>query len=135
MSTESDWRSHCPLNIALEVFGDRWTLLILRDLIFKRLTTFKQFSDSGEGIATNILADRLRMLQEHHIIVGARSPEDARIICYRPTNKGLDLLPVMIEMILWADHYEETAAPDKLIQRIQQDRDRYIQEVRSQFES
>ncbi|MFO1042819.1 MAG: helix-turn-helix domain-containing protein [Planctomycetaceae bacterium] len=126
-------RSDCPLNIALEIFGDRWTLLILRDLMFKQFTTYKEFQESGEGIATNVLADRLKMLQEQGIILGERSSSDARIICYRPTTKGLDLLPVMVEMIIWADQYEDTSAPAKIIRRLKEDRTAFIAEVRRKF--
>lgn len=126
-------RSNCPLNIALEIFGDRWTLLILRDLIFKQFTTYKEFQESGEGIATNVLADRLKLLQEQAIIVGERSATDARIICYRPTKKGLDLLPIMIEMIIWADQYEDTAAPAKIIRRLKEDRAAFMSEIRKRF--
>lgn len=126
-------RSDCPLNVALEVFGDRWTLLILRDMLFKQFTTYKEFQDSGEGIATNVLADRLKMLQEQGIIVGERSASDARIICYRPTTKGLDLLPVMVEMIIWADQYEDTAAPAKIIRRLKTDRTGFISEIRKKL--
>jgi DNA-binding HxlR family transcriptional regulator len=121
------------LNIALEIFGDRWTLLILRDLMFKQFTTYREFQESGEGIATNVLADRLKMLQEMDIIVGERSASDARIICYRPTAKGLDLLPVMVEMIIWADQYEDTAAPAKIMRRLKEDRTAFIAEVRKKF--
>lgn len=126
-------RSGCPLSIALEIFGDRWTLLILRDLMFKQYSTYKEFLESGEGIATNVLADRIRMLQEQGIIVGERSTSDARIICYRPTKKGLDLLPVMVEMIIWADQYEETAAPARIMRRLKEDRTGFIDEVRKRF--
>ena len=126
-------RSNCPLNIALEIFGDRWTLLILRDLMLKQFTTYKEFQESGEGIATNVLADRLKMLRQQGIIVGERSASDARIVCYRPTTKGLDLLPVIVEMIIWADQYEDTAAPAKIIRRLKEDRTAFIAEVRKNF--
>lgn len=127
------WRSQCPLNIALEIFGDRWTLLILRDLLFKRFSTFREFEGSGEGIATNILADRLKKLVDREIIGSRRSATDARVITYFPTQKGLDLLPVIIEMILWADRYEETAAPPKLIRRLTDEREAVIAAVRAHF--
>ena len=131
--SHSDRRSDCPLSIALEIFGDRWTLLVLRDLLFKRLSTFRDFEESGEGIATNVLADRLKKLQEQGIIEGRRSEHDARVITYRPTAKGLDILPAIIEMILWAARYEETAAPPKVLRRLTHDREAFIAEIRSQF--
>lgn len=132
--TQRDWRSKCPLNIALEVIGDRWTLLILRDLMLKQLSTYREFQDSGEGIATNVLAHRLKLLQEENMIVGERSTTDARVVRYRPTRKGLDLLPVIVEMILWAHAYEKTAAPPRIIRRLQNDRDAFIAEIRGRFE-
>ncbi len=131
---QPEWRSKCPLNVALEILGDRWTLLILRDLIIKGLSTFKEFQESDEGIATNILADRLKTLREHGIISGARSEADARVISYRPTTKGLDLLPVLIEMIIWAAEYEETAAPAKIMRRLIHEREGFIREIRQRFE-
>lgn len=127
-------RSYCPLNVALEILGDRWTLLILRDLLFKKHTRFRDLLAGGEGIATNVLTDRLTMLQAQGLIVGARSEEDARVMIYKPTPKGLDLLPIMIEMILWADQYEETTAPLKMIRRLKHQRQAFIREVRSRFE-
>lgn len=129
-----DRRSGCPLSIALEIFGDRWTLLILRDLVLKRFTTFKEFLESGEAIASNVLADRLQRLHEQGMITSKRSPTDARVVTYRPTSKGLDLLPAVLEMVLWSAKHEKTAAPPKLIERMIKDRDAFIRELRSQFE-
>lgn len=128
------WRSDCPLNIALEIFGDRWTLLVLRDLLLKGLATFREFQASSERIASNILADRIKKLVEYHIITSQRNPDDARIVTYRPTAKGLDLLPVIIEMIAWADRYEQTAAPANVMRRLKTSPDAFIAEVRSRFE-
>ena len=126
-------RSDCPLSIALEVFGDRWTLLILRDLMLKGLSSFKQFEQSGEGIASNILADRLKRLQAQDIVSCARSPSDARALVYRPTEKGLELLPVLFEMVLWAARHERTAAPPALLHRMREDRETLLAELRSRF--
>jgi DNA-binding HxlR family transcriptional regulator len=132
-SSKTERRSDCPLSIALEIFGDRWTLLILRDLMFKGLTTFKEFQESGEEIASNILTDRLQRLQEQGIVTGTRSSTDARVVTYRPTEKGLDLLPVLVEIVLWSAQYEKTAAPPKLIERMSKDRDGFIQQIRTRF--
>lgn len=119
--------------MALEIFGDRWTLLILRDLLFKGFRTFKEFQASGEGIATNILSDRLQMLQDQGIISGEKSEADARVITYRPTEKGLELLPTLVEIILWIVKYEKTAAPPKMITRMSRDREGFIRDVRQRF--
>jgi DNA-binding HxlR family transcriptional regulator len=126
-------RSSCPLSIALEIFGDKWTLLILRDLLFKQATSFKDFQASDEQIASNILADRLSRLSAAGIVSSARSPDDARVILYRPTSKGLDLLPVLVEAILWAARYEQTAAPAKLLKRMREDREGFMRTVRERF--
>ncbi|MEZ5941713.1 MAG: helix-turn-helix domain-containing protein [Planctomycetaceae bacterium] len=128
-----DWRSQCPLNIALELLGDRWTLLILRDLMFKKFSTYKQFQNSGEGIATNILADRLKKLTELGIITGVRSESDARVMTYQPTEKCLDLLPTMVELMIWTDKYEKHAAPPHIMKQLKRDPQQLIDSVRKQF--
>src|SRR3989304_5912473 len=94
-------RSRCPLNATLEAFGDGWSLLIVRDLMFKGRTTFKDFLEGEEQIATNIPAGRLRNLEALGIVAGDRDVDDGRRIRHRLTPKGLDLAPVVIEMILW----------------------------------
>ncbi len=132
-NSESGRRSDCPLSIALEIFGDKWTLLILRDLMLKRLQTFKEFQESGEQIATNVLADRLQRLQKQGLVTGERSTCDARVVTYRPTAKGLDLLPVLVEIVLWSARHETTAAPAKLIEKMTKDRVGFIQEMRGRF--
>lgn len=132
-SAKCERRSDCPLSIALEIFGDRWTLLVLRDLTLKGMRTFKEFQESGERIASNILADRLQRLQDQGIVVGERSTSDARVVTYRPTSKGLDLLPVLVEIVLWSARYEKTAAPPKLLERIVNDREGFIREIRQRL--
>src|SRR5467141_3246711 len=99
-------RSDCPVHFALEVFGDAWTLLIIRDLMFKDRTSYTDFLRGGEGIATNVLADRLIRLEEDGIIrrdvVSGRAPSRR----YRLTPKGMDLLPIMLEIIGWSAKYD-----------------------------
>lgn len=126
-------RSDCPLSIALEIFGDKWTLLILRDMILKNFQTFKEFQESGEQIATNVLSDRLERLKQQGMVTGERSSNDARVVTYHPTMKGLDLLPALVEIVLWSARYEKTAAPPKLIEKMTKDKDGFIQELRGPF--
>src|SRR5215813_1232643 len=95
-------RSGCPLNASVEILGDRWSLLIIRDMMLRGYRSYTQFLESGEGIATNILAGRLRQLEAHGIIRTARDASDGRKLIYLLTQKGLDLAPVMAEMVLWA---------------------------------
>ena len=130
---KSKHRSGCPVNIALEVFGDRWSLLIVRDLMVRGYHTFKQFEQSGEGIASNILADRLRKLQSAGIIITEAEPADARSLNYRLTQKGIDLAPVLLELLIWAGHHEKTGAPCSVIANLSRNRQQALDEVRRRW--
>ncbi|MEW6732503.1 MAG: helix-turn-helix domain-containing protein [Acidobacteriota bacterium] len=135
MSCKSDLkgRSGCPLNVSLEILGDRWSLLIIRDLMFRGFHTYKEFLESDEGIATNILADRLKKLEFCGIITTQRDPKDRRKLIYKLTTKGIDLAPVLIELILWGARYQETEAPQSLIRKIEKDRTAFLTEVRKNW--
>lgn len=106
-------RSQCPISIALEIFGDSWSLLVIRDLLFfDGPRTFNEFLKSAEGIASNVLADRLARLEAAGIIIKSENASDARRYDYRLTEKGAALAPVLIEILAWSVQYEETdAAP------------------------
>jgi DNA-binding HxlR family transcriptional regulator len=127
-------RSGCPLNATLEILGDTWSLLIVRDLMFMGRTAFKEFLEGGEGIATNILAVRLQRLEEHGIIARQPDPADARKTIYRLTSKGIDLAPVLVELILWAARHEETDAPPAVIRQMTENRGRFIARLRKRWE-
>ena len=101
-------RSGCPLNASVEMLGDRWSLLILRDMMLRGYQTFHEFLASEEKIATNILADRLRRLENYGILTSERDPADGRKLIYQLTAKGVDLAPVLTEMVLWAARHEDT---------------------------
>ncbi|MBP5982379.1 MAG: helix-turn-helix transcriptional regulator [Fluviicola sp.] len=98
-------RSDCPLSQSLDVFGDKWSLLIIRDLIFENKCTYNEFRKSSEGIATNILASRLKGLEENGIIEKSAHPESKAKVLYNLTQKGIDLLPIIIEIFIWSDNY------------------------------
>lgn len=118
-----DLRSHCPINFGVEIFGDRWTLLVLRDLLLKGKSSFKEFHASEEGIATNILADRLDRLTHSGLVTAERMAGDSRQIRYRPTAKGRALLVVLVEMAYWgARHDPQTEAPLSFVQAYERDR-------------
>lgn len=109
-------RSDCPISFALDIFGDRWTLLVIRDLLFKGKTRYRDFAESEERIATNILADRLRNLEEAGIITRHVAPRNAGGVRYQLTPKGLDLAPMLVELILWsATHDPNTAASAEFV--------------------
>ena len=111
MPSAEPWRSRCPINVALEILGDRWSLLIVRDLMLKGRHRFGELQDGGERIATNILADRLARLETHSIIEWRPDPDDRRRKLYNLTERGIALAPVLYELILWAAAHEDTAAP------------------------
>jgi len=100
-----DQRSTCPISTALEIAGDRWTLLVIRDLMFAGKRHFREFLQSEEAISSNVLADRLNSLVENGIISRRDDPSHAQKAIYSLTEKGLDLLPVLIAMSAWSQKY------------------------------
>jgi DNA-binding HxlR family transcriptional regulator len=102
---KSKRRSDCPISTSLDIWGDKWSLLIIRDLIDAKECTYGDFLKSPEGIATNILATRLQNLEENKIIEKSDHPDSKAKVLYRLTRKGIDLIPVMIEIGLWAEKY------------------------------
>ena|SRR5579863_2494486 len=125
-------RSGCPLNASVEMLGDRWSLLIIRDMMLRGSKTYKEFLEGFEKIATNILAERLRRLQEYGIISKATDPEDGRKVIYLLTQKGIDLAPVLTEMVLWAAAHEETENPS-LVRAMRKDKQGFNGEVRRRW--
>ncbi len=103
--TKTHHRSGCPINLGLEVFGDKWTLLIIRDLMFAGKRHFREFLASAEGISTNILSDRLAMLVDAGIITRADDPEHRLKAIYSLTEKGIELLPILAQISRWSRRY------------------------------
>jgi DNA-binding HxlR family transcriptional regulator len=125
-------RSGCPLNASVEILGDRWSLLIIRDMMLRGFRSYKEFLESYEGIATNILADRLRKLMAHGIITTKADPSDGRKLIYLLTAKGIDLAPVLTEMVLWAAAHEETENP-ALVRQIKMDKEQFLASARQRW--
>lgn len=128
-------RSNCPISMTLEMLGDSWSLLVVRDLLFTGATRFNDFLGAEEKIATNILSDRLERLECAGIINKLRDPDDGRRHIYRLTEKGIDLAPVLVEMILWAAHHETTAAPPAVVRAMSKDRAGFIANLRARWEA
>lgn len=126
-------RSACPISLALELLGDPWSLLIVRDLMFKGLNSFGDFVGAGEGIASNILTDRLARLEHAGIVRKQRDGLDRRRFVYRLTAKGIALAPVLVELVLWSDAHEETDAPRATIKAMRAHRDKFLRQVRAQW--
>jgi DNA-binding HxlR family transcriptional regulator len=98
-------RSDCPISCSLDIFGDKWSLLIIRDMMFFKKSTYGDFLKSAEGIATNILASRLQGLEENKLIQKLEHPDSKAKVLYKLTPKAIDLLPVILEIHFWADKY------------------------------
>ncbi len=128
-------RSGCPVSIGLEIFGDRWSLLIVRDLMVRGFRRFKDFLESGEGIATNVLADRLRKLESAGILSTRTDPDDARRVLYRLTEKGIDLAPTLLDLLVWGAKHEQTGAPCAVIAEMANNRATILAEVRRRWEA
>jgi DNA-binding HxlR family transcriptional regulator len=129
-------RSSCPISFALELVGDKWTLVVLRDLLFARKRYFQELLDSPEGIASNILASRLKQLEARGMVTRKADPEHGRRVVYAPTPMALDLLPVLVELIRWGmAHNPKTAAPAEIVRRIKQDSEGFIAELRARHET
>ena len=133
--TRSPRRSGCPLNAALETFGDRWSLLIVRDLMLFGRHAFKEFLEGGEGIATNVLAERLRRLEASGLIACSADPADKRRSVYRLTAKGIDLAPVLAELAVWALRHEPNSAPPELVRELTHHRARFVARLRREWAS
>jgi DNA-binding HxlR family transcriptional regulator len=127
-------RSGCPVSVSLELFGDHWSLLIIRDLMVRGYRTFREFQQAGEGIATNILSARLRRLKTGGIVIAEPAAEDGRSIHYRLTPKGIALAPVVLELLLWAARYEETAVPCGFVEQVEKNREAVLAETYRRWE-
>ena len=125
-------RSGCPLNASVEMLGDRWSLLIVRDMMLQGFRSYKEFMQCYEGIATNILADRLRKLMGYGIIASEPDPSDGRKLTYFLTAKGIDLAPVLTEMVLWAAAHEDTGN-QALVQQMREDKKKFLTGIRQRW--
>lgn len=120
-------RSKCPISCSLDIWGDKWSLLIIRDMMLYQKSTYGEFLKSEEGIATNILASRLQSLEENNIIERLEHPDSKAKVLYRLTQKGIELLPIMVEMHLWAEKYFDIPdAIQAIIKEAKKDKEGFI---------
>ncbi len=128
-NTSEHLRSNCPINFLLETVGDKWSLLIIRDIMFKGKRTFGELLSSAEGIATNILSQRLKHLEECRVIEKSIDPKNRSKRLYTLTEKGRGLLPLMLDITAWsAEHDTQTNTPPEFVQRLANDREAVIEE-------
>jgi len=134
---KSKKRSNCPVSGSLDIWGDKWSLLIVRDLMFAKECTYGDFLKSEEGIATNILASRLQVLEEHQIIEKLEHPDSKAKVLYKLTRKGIDLLPIMIEINLWADKYFTTIPEERkaMLKEVKKDKVGFIKAMTKKLEA
>ncbi|ADB38101.1 winged helix-turn-helix transcriptional regulator [Spirosoma linguale] len=112
-------RSTCPISTSLDVLGDKWTLLILRDMVFAGKSTYGQFLQSAEKMATNVLADRLAVLESQGLLTKAVASDKKSKFTYRLTEKGVDTIPIIIELILWGTKHCPAVVDPCLLEELQ----------------
>ena len=123
-------RSECPISCSLDIFGDKWSLLIMRDMMFYQKSTYGDFLKSAEGIATNILASRLQGLEENKLIEKLEHPDSKAKGLYKLTQKGIDLLPIILEIHFWSDKYFTISADIKaMIKEAKKDKDAFVKRM------
>lgn len=129
---EIQHRSDCPIAFSLDYLGDKWVLLILRDLIFTNKSTYGDFLTSDEKIATNILADRLKLLEANGFIRSTVSPEKKNKFIYSLTEKGIDLIPVIVGLMIWGAKYNTHEAKD-VVKKLEKDKEGTIRQLREKL--
>ena len=128
-------RSNCPISCSLEVFGDKWTLLILRDVMLRGKSSYGEFLKSEEKIATNILADRLNLLEAEGILTKQVSPDNKSKFIYHLTKKGIDLLPIIIELMAWGAKYNPECPQKEIGKRLPHEKAEVIKEHTQKLEN
>lgn len=129
---EIQHRSNCSIAYSLDYLGDKWVLLILRDLIFTNKSSYGDFLNSDEKIATNILADRLKLLEANGFIRSTVSPEKKNKFIYSLTEKGIDLIPVIVELMIWGAKYDSSDVKD-VVKKLKEDKEGTIRQLRDKL--
>lgn len=126
----SEKRSDCPISSSLDIFGDRWSLLIVRDLMLHKTRTYGDFTKSEEKIATNILANRLQVLEDHGIIIKLPYPDNKVKVLYQLSKKGIDLIPAVIEIALWGGkHLTNTDASSPFLKAVKKNKTKFVNNI------
>ncbi|MFK5980068.1 MAG: helix-turn-helix domain-containing protein [Rhizobiaceae bacterium] len=129
---EKKRQTGCPIAFGLDTFGDRWTLLVIREIMLKGKKTYSDFLEADEGVSTNILADRLKHLETEGVIEKTRDPENGRSFTYSLTEKGFDLAPIVLEIVNWSGKYDKRpVALKNVLGEIQKDRAGYEARIRT----
>jgi DNA-binding HxlR family transcriptional regulator len=131
----SERRSTCPINYSVEIFGDKWMLLLLRDLMFNGKHSFLEFRASEEKISSAVLTEKLNMLLNEGIVSKVTSPKNASKFLYLLTDKGIELVPAMVEFLDWGSRYNPDGGPKVLLDRIKQNRKKAVREIQDNLRS
>lgn len=126
-------RSDCPISYSLDIFGDKWTLLILRDMIFRDKNSWLEWKAADEKIAPTVLADRVNLLLSHELIVKKVSPNNASKFLYYLTDKGLDLIPLMVDIMEFGSRYHPDGGSKYWLKRIDTSKKKTILELRKKM--
>jgi len=128
-------RSTCPINYSVEIFGDKWMLLILRDIMFNGKNSFLEFRASNEKISSAVLTEKLNTLLSEGIVSKVTSPKNASKFLYLITDKGIELVPVMMEFLDWGSRYNPDGGPKPLLDQIKQSKKKAIKELQDKLRS
>jgi len=128
-------RSTCPINYSVEIFGDKWMLLILRDIMFNGKNSFLEFRASSEKISSAVLTEKLNTLLSEGIVSKVTSPKNASKFLYLITDKGIELVPVMMEFLDWGSRYNPEGGPKPLLDQIKQSKKKAIKELQDKLRS
>ncbi|GAA3635980.1 winged helix-turn-helix transcriptional regulator [Flavivirga jejuensis] len=130
-------RSECPISRALDILGDKWTLLIVRDIVFRGFRFYNEFLEGGEGIATNILSDRLKILESNGFLVSKKYELQKTRKVYTLTENGIGLIPILLEMLIWGFNFDDSLIipnqkaemMNEIIKRVKTDKDEFLREI------
>ena len=136
-SMENKFRCNCLCTSALDIVGDKWTLVIIKQMLMEGKKTFKDFTESDEAIATNILASRLKMLEEYKIIRKEKLPHNKKTNLYVLTKKGLELTPTIIELILWSEsnirEYHSTLISGESLNGMKKNKEEFVKTLMENY--
>jgi DNA-binding HxlR family transcriptional regulator len=127
-------RSECPISYTLDIFGDKWTMLIIRDLLLFGKDSFSEFLCSDEKIATNILTDRLNVLVQEGFVTKHTAPTNKSKFLYRPTEKTIEMIPILCEITLWAEKYNPDGAPLDITEPLKKNRTKALRDLKKKVE-
>lgn len=127
-------RSECPISYTLDIFGDKWTMLIMRDLLLYGKDSFSEFLCSDEKIATNILTDRLNVLLQEGFVTKHTAPTNKSKFLYRPTKKAIEMIPILSEITLWAEKYNPGGAPLDITKPLKRNRTKALRDLKKKVE-